>query len=68
MLEIQFRTAEQRRIADIMWACQTNEEVNVVLRTFGREAYVVREMLIAATFDEADSVEEAKEYLARFAL
>lgn len=68
MLEIQFRTAEQRRIADLMWECQTNDEVNVLLRTFGVEAYIVREMLIAATYDETDSVETAKEYLARFAL
>ena len=37
-MEIQFKTNEQKRIADLMWACQTNEEVNVLLRAFGLEA------------------------------
>jgi predicted DNA-binding protein len=68
MVEIQFRTTEQRRIADLMWACQSNEEVNVLLRAFGVEAYVVREMLIAATYDEVEDVAFAQQVLKPFRL
>lgn len=67
-MEIQFRTDEQRRIADLMWACQTNEEVNVVLRAFGLEAYIVREMLVAATYDEVEDVALAQQALKPFRL
>jgi hypothetical protein len=67
-MEIQFRTAEQRRIADLMWACETNQEVNVLLRAFGVEAYVVREMLIAATFDDIVEVDLAEQLLKSYTL
>ena len=67
-MEIQFRTAEQRRIADLMWACQTNEEVNVLLRAFGLEAYIVREMMVAATYDEVEDVALAQQVLKPYRL
>ena len=67
-MEIQFKTNEQKRIADLMWACQTNEEVNVLLRAFGLEAYIVREMLVAATYDEVEDVAFAQQVLKPFRL
>ena len=67
-MDIQFKTAEQARIADLMWACQTNEEVNVLLRAFGVEAYIVREMMIAATYDEVEDVAFAQQVLKPFRL
>jgi hypothetical protein len=67
-MEIQFRTSEQKRIADLMWECQTIEEVNVLLRAFGLEAYIVREMMIAATYDEVEDVALAQHYLKPYRL
>jgi hypothetical protein len=67
-MEIQFRTAEQRRIADLLWSCETNKEVDVVLRAFGLEAYVVREMLVAATFDDIVEVDLAQAVLKPYTL
>jgi hypothetical protein len=51
-MEIQFKTHEQTQIAELLWNCETDREVNVVLRTFGLNAYIVREMIVAATFDQ----------------
>jgi hypothetical protein len=51
-MEIQFKTDEQRRIADLLWNCQSQQEVNIVIRAFGVQAQVVKEMILAATFDD----------------
>jgi hypothetical protein len=67
-MEIQFRTNEQKRIADLLWSCQSQAEVNVVLRAFGLQAYVVKEMIIAATYDDISDVAEAQHYLKPFRL
>lgn len=67
-MEIQFRTDEQKRIADLLWSCQTTQEVNVVLRAFGIEAYIVREMMIAASFDDVEDVAFAQQVLKPFRL
>ena len=51
-MDIQFRTAEQARIADLLWSCQSQQEVNVVLKIFGLEGHIVKEMILAATYDD----------------
>jgi hypothetical protein len=67
-MDIQFRTAEQARIADLLWACQSQQEVNVVLRAFGLQAYIVKEMIIAASFDDVVDVAEAQQALQPYRL
>ena len=67
-MEIQFRTNEQKRIADLLWSCQSQAEVNVVLRAFGVEGYIVKEMILAATYDEVEDVALAQHYLKPFRL
>jgi hypothetical protein len=67
-MDIEFKTAEQRRIADLLWACQSQEEVNVVLRAFGLQAYIVKEMIIAATYDNVDDVALAQHCLKPYRL
>ncbi len=61
-------TDEQKRIADLLWTCQSQEEVNVVLRVFGIEAYIVKEMILAEVYDDIDDVEIAQHYLKPFML
>jgi hypothetical protein len=51
-----------------MWACQSQAEVNVLLRVFGIDAYVVREMMLAEVYDGIDDVAEAQHYLKPFRL
>jgi hypothetical protein len=67
-MEIQFKTTEQKRIADLLWSCQSQAEVNVVLRIYGLQAYVVKEMMIAATYDDIEDVALAQHYLKPFRL
>jgi len=67
-IQIKFKTDEQRRIADLLWSCQSQVEVNVVLRAFGVQGYIVKEMIIAATFDDIADVELAQHYLKPYML
>jgi hypothetical protein len=67
-MEIQFKTDEQKRIADLLWACQSQAEVNVVLRAFGLQAYIVKEMIIAATYDDVTDVALAQQVLKPYRL
>lgn len=62
-MEIQFKTHEQTRIAELLWNCETEREVNVVLRAFGIDAYIVREMMVAATYDEVEETTLAERVL-----
>ena len=67
-IQIKFKTDEQRRIADLLWSCHSQAEVNVVLRAFGVEGYIVKEMILAATYDEVEDVALAQHYLKPFRL
>jgi hypothetical protein len=67
-MDIQFKTAEQARIADLLWACQSQAEVNVILRAFGLQAYIVKEMIIAATYDDIADVALAQQVLKHYTL
>jgi hypothetical protein len=62
-MEILFKTHEQTVIAELLWNCETEREVNVVLKTFGLEAYIVREMMIAASFDQVEETHLAERVL-----
>jgi len=62
-MEIQFKTHQQTQIADLLWNCETEREVNVVLKTFGLDGYIVREMLVAATFDQVEETTLAERVL-----
>ena len=67
-MEIQFKTNEQKRIADLLWACQSQQEVNIVIRAFGVQAQIVKEMMIAATYDDIEDVALAQQVLKPYRL
>lgn len=56
------------RIVDLLWSCQSQEEVNVVLRVFGIDAYIVKEMMLAEVYDDIDDIELAQHYLKPYRL
>lgn len=62
-MELALRTPEQRMIADLLWACRTREEVAVVVKVFGDEAMLVRDLMIAATFDDVEDTRLAERVL-----
>jgi hypothetical protein len=51
-MEIRFANKNQCAIADLFWVAQTQEEVNVIIKTFGSEAQIVYDMIIAAAIEE----------------
>jgi hypothetical protein len=61
-------TAQQKRIVELLWSCQSQAEVNVVLRIFGLDAYIVREMMLAEVYDDVEDVALAQHYLKPFRL
>ena len=51
-MEIQFKTYQQRLIADQLWIAETEDDVNHILETYGTEAVVVKEMMVADFWDK----------------
>lgn len=56
----------QRRIATILWECETQAQVDAVCVLLGHQALVVKEMIIAATLDTVDDVGIAQRVLDQF--
>jgi len=68
MIELHGLTKRQCILADTLWnKCQSQSEVDYVLRTFGVDARIVYEMMVAHTMDQYRGVDEAKELLDRIA-
>jgi hypothetical protein len=71
MIEIHGLTALQRELADKLWGMESMEEVEDFIfslpRNLRQKAIVVRELLIAATFDEIQDTDLAKQVLANIA-
>lgn len=68
MITLQGLTKKQHIIAEALWhKCQTQNDVNAVLKVFGHDARVVYELMIAHTMDQYMAVDEAKEVLDRIA-
>ena len=64
-MELQLQNPMQVKIADLLWVAQTQREVTAILNTFGHDARVVYEMMIAATFDEVEHTQDAERVIQR---
>ncbi len=67
-MELKLQNSAQHKIADLMWAAQSMDEVNAILRVFGHDARVVFEMMTAATFDDIEDTGRAEDLLQKFRL
>ena len=68
MIELHGLTRRQCILADTLWnKCQNQQEVDYVLRTFGVDARIVYEMMIAHSMDQYMETDEARELLDRIA-
>jgi hypothetical protein len=52
MITIEGLSQEQRVLADLLWACGSQTEVDAVLRVFGHAAQVVYELIVIAAIEE----------------
>jgi hypothetical protein len=66
VMELKLQNAAQHQIADMLWAAQTEKEVKAILFMFGKDAHVVYNMMVAASFDEVTDTELAKSVLDQF--
>ena len=62
-MELKLQNATQHKIADLLWVAQSQQEVNVILKVCGHDAYVVYNMMIAATFDQVEETHLAERVL-----
>lgn len=45
---------KQKHCAELLWQCQTEDQVSSIVRLYGVDAIIVRELIVAATLDEID--------------
>ena len=65
MIIIEGFTAKQHKIADLLWNCQTYEQVDALCKASG-EVAVVRDMIVAAQLDDLTETGIANEVLDKF--
>lgn len=58
-MELKLQNAAQVKIADLLWAADSMDEVHSILRVFGHDARVVYELMTAASFDDIEDTPEA---------
>jgi hypothetical protein len=62
-MELRLQNKHQVKIADLLREAQDEASVNLILKTFGHDARVVYDMMIASTMDEVDDTDLAKQVL-----
>lgn len=65
-MEITFANPNQRLLADLLWQAQDHNTVNLIRQTYGHDAEVAYQMLVAGTFDSVTDTDLADEALRPF--
>jgi len=65
-MELYLQNERQVKIADLLWEAQDQASVNLILKTFGHDAQVVYNMMIAATVDQVSETNLAEQVLAKY--
>lgn len=67
MIEIQGLSKKQRMLADIIWALDSQQQVETFIASLPpkdrKEAQTVTEMMVLAFFDQCDDVAEAQQVI-----
>jgi 23S rRNA C2498 (ribose-2'-O)-methylase RlmM len=62
MITIQGLTKQQRQIADMIWSCDTQEDVDRLIQNlpkgYKQDAVVIHQMMIAAVMDQHEGITE----------
>jgi len=64
-MELKLQNPTQVAIADLLWVAETDEEVAVIRKVFGRDADIVYNMMVAATFDQYTDTPDADRVIKR---
>lgn len=65
-MELVLKSRVQHQIADLLWAAQSQGDVEQILDSFGHDAHVVYQLMIAASIDEVEDTGLAQEVLSKF--
>lgn len=58
-MELNLNTPKQHAIADALWKAESMNDVQTVIRLFGQEAVTIRDLMVAAAFDNITDVSDA---------
>jgi|688.fasta_scaffold08091_35 hypothetical protein len=64
-MELQLANKVQHHIADLLWKAKNTSEVKEIIGTYGKDAVVVYNMMLAAYYDNVDSVDLVQPILER---
>lgn len=68
-MELQLQNKIQHEIADKLWTAETLEEVEEIIKPYGVNGLIVRDMMLATELDEVvDCDEDTLDYLKKFTL
>lgn len=71
-IQVEGFTKKQRVLADIIWACETEDQVMTFINSLPKkdrvEAYIVMQMIVHATFDQFMETDLAEKALAKYRL
>lgn len=62
-MELRLQNERQVKIADLLWEAQDQASVTLILKTFGHDARIVYDMMLAATMDEVTDTNLAEQAL-----
>jgi len=65
-MELRLSSQIQYDIADLMWEAKSIDEVNYIIKIFGKDALVVYNMIVATSLDENMTTDLAELILAKF--
>ena len=62
-MELKLQNQKQVEIANILWEAEDQASVDLVLKTFGHDAHVVHNMMVAASMDQVTDTSMAEQAL-----
>lgn len=65
-MKIQFANKHQVTIANLLWDAQDQNQVRLILKTFGVEGEIVYNMIIAETMDGVNDTDIAERVLSKY--
>lgn len=65
-MDLPLQNKIQHEIADKLWLANSPEEVEEIIKPYGPDGLIVRDMMLATELDQVTECEEAYEYLKRF--
>lgn len=57
---------EYHDIADMLWACEDQDQVDQLLLEYGEKAFTVYQLMMLELLDQEQSIDQSQEFLRKF--